>query len=113
MFTIPHRTNDIKGALYEFGPKGIDTQPFKNAPDVVLQSLVYLKHFGEKALASSQRIAKRDDYPSVAGSTLHMPQKPFNELLALAYRQTDQIGVSCPPKSSYISCGANTVHQVA
>ncbi|KAK7715294.1 hypothetical protein SLS64_003993 [Diaporthe eres] len=81
------------GALYEFGPKGIDTQPFKNAPDVVLKSLAYLKHFGEKALESSQRIAESEKYQPIAGSTLHMPQKPFNELLALAYRQTDQIGL--------------------
>ncbi|KAI7779599.1 hypothetical protein LA080_000711 [Diaporthe eres] len=80
------------GALYEFGPKGIDTQPFTNAPDVVLQSLAYLKHFGEKALKSSQRIAESENCRPIAGSTLHMPQKPFNELLALAYRQTDQIG---------------------
>lgn len=92
---ISHHTNDFKGALYEFGPKGIDTQPFRDAPDVVLQSLVYLKHFGEKALKSSQCIASRENYQSIEGSTLHMSQKPFNELLALAYRQTDQIGVSC------------------
>lgn len=80
---------------------------------MVLQSLVYLKHFGEKALESSQRIAERNNYRSVAGSNLHMPQEPFNELLALAYRQTDQIGVSCPPKALDMSFGANMVHEVA
>lgn len=95
---VLHHTNDIKGALYEFGPKGIDTEPFQNAPDVVLQSLVYLKHFGEKALESSQRIASKQKYRSVTGSTLHMAQEPFNELLALAYRQTDKIDVSCSHK---------------
>jgi hypothetical protein len=95
MIVLLHQTNDSKGALYEFGPKGIDTEHFENAPDVVLQSLVYLKHFGEKALQSSQNIASRENYRSIAGSTLHMSQKPFNELLALAYRETDKISVSC------------------
>lgn len=94
---------DLKGALYEFGQKGIDTVPFGNAPDVVLRSLVYLKHFGEKALHSSQNIASREHYRSIAGSTLHMSQKPFNELLALAYRESDHISVSSPSQACCIS----------
>lgn len=92
-----HQTNDLKGALYEFGQKGIGTKPFETAPDVVLKSLAYLKHFGEKALYSSQNIASREKYRLTAGSTLHMPQKPFNELLALAYGEKNKISVSCPP----------------
>ncbi|KAG8167933.1 hypothetical protein KVR01_003622 [Diaporthe batatas] len=79
------------GALYEFGQKRIGTKPFETAPDVVLKSLAYLKHFGQKALASSQKIASRENYRHTAGSTLHTPQKPFNELLALAYREDDKI----------------------
>lgn len=98
-----YEANDLKGALYEFGQKGIATVPFENAPDVVLRSLVYLKHFGEKALHSSQNIASREHYRSIAGSSLHMSQKPFNELLALAYRQSDRISVSCPSKPCCIS----------
>lgn len=69
---------------------------------MVLQSLVYLKHFGEKALKSSQRIASRENYKTIKGSTLYTPQKPFNELLALAYRETDQIGVSCSSRASCV-----------
>lgn len=68
--------------------------PFKNAPDVVLKSLAYLKHFGEKALKSSQVIAARKKYKLTADSTLQKPQKTFNELLALAYRESDKINVS-------------------
>ncbi|POS81565.1 hypothetical protein DHEL01_v200003 [Diaporthe helianthi] len=91
-FGFMHFTDGIKGALYDFGQKGIGTKPFETAPDVVLKSLAYLKHFGEKALHSSQNIASREKYQLTAGSTLHMPQKPFNELLALAYGETNKIG---------------------
>ncbi|KAI3393629.1 hypothetical protein diail_3856 [Diaporthe ilicicola] len=79
------------GALYDFGMKNIPTVPFKDAPDAVLKALVYLKHFGERALKTSQLIAVREKYRLIEHSTLHRPQKPFNELLALAYRESDKI----------------------
>ncbi|KAL1845951.1 hypothetical protein Daus18300_014393 [Diaporthe australafricana] len=79
------------GALYDFGVRNIDTVPFKNAPVVVLKSLAYLKHFGEKALESSQAIASREDYELAENSTLLKPTQTFNELLALAYRESDKI----------------------
>lgn len=49
---------------------------------------------GQRALERSQMLAAREQCSLVDGSTLMEEYKPYNELLALAYRETDRISVS-------------------
>lgn len=56
-----------------------------------------LADVGQRALERSQMIAEREQYTLVDGSTLMEQYKPYNELLALAYRETDSISVSRSP----------------
>lgn len=68
--------------------------PFKDAPEVVLRSLAMLTEIGSRALERSQVLARKEQYTLIEGSTLMENYKPYNELLALAYRETDSISVS-------------------
>ncbi|ROW13697.1 hypothetical protein VPNG_04518 [Cytospora leucostoma] len=79
------------GVPYDFGQTLIPSPPFEEAPDVVLMSLAYLTDAGKRALERSQSLAREEDYSLVDGSTLMEPYEPYNELLALAYRETDAI----------------------
>ncbi|KAK7737287.1 hypothetical protein SLS53_006590 [Cytospora paraplurivora] len=79
------------GVPYDFGQTLIPSPPFEEAPDVVLMSLAYLTDTGKRALERSQSLAREGGYSLVDGSTLMKPYKPYNELLALAYRETDAI----------------------
>lgn len=57
-------------------------------------SLTHLTDAGKRALERSQSLAREGAYRLVDGSTLMKPYEPYNELLALAYRETDAISVS-------------------
>ncbi|KUI54213.1 hypothetical protein VP1G_01558 [Cytospora mali] len=80
------------GVQYDFGVRPIPSVPFTEAPDVVLKSLAQLTDAGKRALEYSQMIALKEQYNLVDGSTLMNQYEPYNELLALAYRETDAIG---------------------
>ncbi|KUI69350.1 hypothetical protein VM1G_04852 [Cytospora mali] len=80
------------GVQYDFGVRPIPSVPFTEAPDVVLKSLAQLTDAGKRALDHSQMIALKNKYALVDGSTLMKQYEPYNELLALAYRETDAIG---------------------
>ncbi|ROV98770.1 hypothetical protein VMCG_06814 [Cytospora schulzeri] len=79
------------GVQYDFGVKPIPSVPFKEAPDIVLMSLAQLTDVGKRALGRSQMLVTREKFTLAEGSTLMEPYKPYNELLALAYRETDAI----------------------
>lgn len=57
-------------------------------------ALAMLTDVGKRAWEQVQKLAKEQGYTSVDGSTLFKPYEPYNELLALAYRETDRISVS-------------------
>lgn len=79
--------------IYEFGVSP-DNTSFKDSPDIVLKSLAQLTYFGQRAVASSQKIFSSQQWEKLEGSTIMDPWVPPNELLALAYMEDDSISVS-------------------
>lgn len=89
-----HFSDSFQGVQYDFGVKPIPTVPFKEAPDAVLMSLAQLTDVGKRALECSQRLWRENKCDLVDGSSLMEKYIPYNELLALGYRETDCISVS-------------------